>query len=160
MAGETFLTGEFRRTLDERSRLSLPTELANAVTDESGDTILTKEQDGCLSLWRAAEWQKRLDDGVALVREKIERGRMESRWSDVQRLGRLLSTRTCTVRLANRSRLLIPDGFREFLGVAPNQDVILVGAAICVELWNPQAYLSVLKQEMPGFNQLLQQLSG
>lgn len=156
---DRFLTGEHRRTLDERFRLSLPPDFADAVTDEAGDTILAKERDGCLSLWRGAEWQKRLEDGVALIREKIERGRMEGRWGEVQRLGRLLSTRTCTVRLANRSRLLVPDSFREFLGVAANQEVVIVGAAICVELWNPQAYLAVLKEEMPAFNHLLQELS-
>ena len=160
MAGELLLTGEHRRTLDERFRLSLPADLAAAVTDDDGDSILAKERSGCLSLWKAAGWQKRQDDGVAVIREKIERGRLEGRWEDVQRLGRLLSTRAEKVRLANRSRLVVPDSFREFLGVAPNQEVVVVGAAICVELWNPQAYLDLLKQEMPDFNRLLRELSG
>jgi MraZ protein len=44
--------------------------------------------------------------------------------------------------------------------VAPNQEVVVVGAAICVELWNPQAYLDLLKLEMPDFNRLLRELSG
>ena len=156
---EVFITGEMRRTLDERFRLTLPPEMAEAVADPSGDTILTKERYGCLSLRRAAEWQKRLDDGVELIRRKIETGRMERRWDDVQRLGRLLSTRSRVVRLANRSRLLIPEGYREFLDVPANQDVMLVGAAVCLEIWNPQAWLEALRQEMPAFNTLFQELS-
>lgn len=159
MSPDTFITGELRRTLDERFRVSLPPEMAEAVTDESGETILSKERYGCLSLRRAAEWQKRIDDGVAILREKIERGRMERKWDEVQRLGRLLSTRHRTVKLANRSRLLIPEGFREFLDIPANQDVMIVGAAVCVEIWNPTAWLETLRHDMPEFGPLFQNLS-
>lgn len=159
MSPETFITGEVRRTIDDRFRVTLPTDMALSVTDESGETILAKERQGCLSLWRAADWQKRLDDGVALIRQKIQAGRLEQRWSEVQRLGRLLSTRSRTVKLANRSRLLLPEGFREFLDVGPNNDVIVVGAVICVEIWNPQAWLDVLRHEMPEFGPLFRDLT-
>ena len=159
MSPDTFITGELRRTLDERFRVSLPPEMAEAVTDAEGETILTKERYGCLSLRRAAEWQKRIDDGVAILREKIERGRMERKWDEVQRLGRLLSTRHRTVKLAGRSRLLIPEGFREFLDIPANQVVMLIGAAVCVEIWNPAAWLETLRHDMPEFGPLFQNLS-
>jgi MraZ protein len=154
------ITGEARRTLDERFRLTLPPEFAQAVSDETGDTIVAKERYGCLSLWRADEWQRRLDDGVSLIREKIRTGRMEQRWDDVQRLGRLLSTRATRVKLTNRSRLLVPEGFREFLDVNRGEDVMIVGAAICVEVWNPRAWLDQLRQDMPAFGPLLKELTG
>lgn len=159
MPPAAFITGEVKRTLDDRFRVSLPAEMAQAVTDEQGETIVAKERSGCLSLWRATDWQRRLDDGVALIHKKIESGRMEGRWADVQRLGRLLSTRHRTVKLANRSRLLIPEGYREFLDVGPNQDVILVGAVICVEIWNPRLWLEILQSDMPEFSTLFQGLS-
>lgn len=159
MAVEAFITGEFRRTLDERFRLTLTPEFAKAIADESGQTILAKERFGCVSLWHAGEWQRRIDEGVGLIRQKISAGRLEQRWGDVQRLGRLLSTRFEPVQLANRSRLLIPDGFREFLGVAANQEVVLVGAVICVEIWQPQAWLEKLKEDMPEFGPLFRGLT-
>jgi MraZ protein len=155
-----FLTGEWKRSFDDRFRITLPSEIAEPITDAAGDTILAKERYGCLSLWRAADWQKRIDDGVGLIRQKIHAGRMEQRFSDVQRLGRLLSTRFKTVRLANRSRLVIPEGFREFLDVPASGDVMLVGAVICVELWNPKAWQECLKQEMPEFGPLFKELTG
>lgn len=154
-----FLTGEFRRTIDERHRLSLPPEFSGDVSDDSGDVILAKERSGCLSLWRPADWQQRLDDGVALLKQKISSGRMEQRWGEVQRLGRLLSTRHETVRLANRSRLLIPDGFRQFLELGDGRDVVVVGAVICVEIWNPEAWVAVLREEMPDFGSLFKELT-
>lgn len=159
MPADTIITGEVKRTLDERFRVSLPPEMADAVTDESGEVILAKERYGCLSLWPAAEWQKRFADGVGLIEQKIRVGRMEDRWNDVQRLGRMISTRYRTLKLANRSRLLIPEGFREFLDVAPNTELMLVGAAICVELWNPAAWLEVLRDDMPQFGTLFRDLT-
>ena len=76
MPPQTFITGEVRRTLDDRFRVSLPAEMAEAVTDDNGQTIISKERFGCVSLWRAADWQERIDAGVALIRQKIEAGRM------------------------------------------------------------------------------------
>ena len=159
VATELFITGETRRTLDERYRLTLTPEFAQAVTDDAGKTIVAKERFGCLSLWSAGDWQRRLDEGLALIRQKIQAGRLDQRWGDVQRLGRLLSTRSEAVQLANRSRLLIPEGFREFLGVPARQDVVIVGAVICVEIWNPAVWLETLKTEMPGFGPLFMGLS-
>ena len=157
---ENFLTGEWKRTIDDRHRITLPVEVANAVTDESGETIVTKERYGCLSLWRAADWQERQNQGVALIQQKIQSGRMEQRWSEVQRLGRLLSTRNRTVKLANRSRLLVPEGFREFLDVPSGGEVILVGAVICLEIWNPTAWIETLRDDMPDFRSMFETLSG
>ena len=159
MSQANLITGETKRTLDERFRVSLPAEMAAAATDDQGEAILAKERFGCLSLWPAAEWKQRFDDGVGLIEQKIRIGRLESRWTDVQRLGRMISTRYRVVKLANRSRLLIPEGFREFLDVPVNQDVILIGAAICVEIWQPDAWLDALKQDMPEFGNLFRDLS-
>ena len=159
MPAEKLITGEVKRTLDERFRVSLPPEMAEAVTDDAGESILSKERYGCLSLRKAVDWQKRLDEGVGLIEQKIQTGRMERRWGDVQRLGRLLSTRYRIVKLANRSRLLLPEGYREFLDVEPNQEVMIVGAAICVEIWNPVAWMEVLRQDMPEFGPLFQDLA-
>ncbi|MFQ5732384.1 MAG: division/cell wall cluster transcriptional repressor MraZ [Planctomycetaceae bacterium] len=159
MSVEHLITGELKRTLDERFRVSLPAEMAVAASDESGEAILAKERYGCLSLWPAAEWKQRFDDGIGLIEQKIRVGRLESRWNDVQRLGRMISTRYRTVKLANRSRLLLPEGFREFLDVPANREVMLVGAAVCVEIWKPDAWLETLKQDMPDFGTLFRDLT-
>ncbi len=160
MPAERLISGEFHRALDDRFRLSLPPEFAPEIADEDGTSILVKERAGCLSLWRSGEWQRRLDEGVRLIEQKIQAGRMERKWGEVQRLGRLLSTRQRTVQLANRSRLVIPEGFREFLGVAAGQGVVVVGAAVCVELWNPAQWLAVQQEEMPSFGSLFETLIG
>jgi MraZ protein len=154
-----FLTGEIKRTIDERHRLTLPQDFAEAVSTEEGALVVAKERSGCLSLWPLEEWKKRLESGVSLLRRKIDAGRMEQRWGDVQRLGRLLSTRHQEVTLARRSRLLIPEGFRQFLGVNAGEEVVVVGAVICVEIWNPAMWMDVLRDEMPEFGDLFKHLT-
>src|SRR5471030_801233 len=151
---QEFILGEFPRTLDERHRLSIPNELVDPLMNGGADCILAKERPGCLSLWNSAAWQVKLDEGVELVKSKMRAGKLEGRLEEVQLLSRLLSTRHKTVQLAGRGRLSIPDGFREFLQVDQGGEVIVVGAGVCVEIWNPRAWLAYLEERMPNFRQL------
>ena len=158
---QDFILGEFPRTLDERFRLSVPVELAVPLLAKGPQCILVKEMPGCLSLWNAAgvAGQKRLDEGIELVQSKMRAGRLEGRLDEVQLLGRLLSTRHKPVQLAGRGRLLIPEGFRQFLRVEPNSELLLVGAAICIEIWNPTDWMAHLEGQIPQFNKLFDQLT-
>lgn len=159
---QVLLLGEFSRSLDDRYRVSLPNELAEGLAGSGNSEpqcLLAKERPGCLSLWNLERWQQKLDEGIALVKGKLQSGRLDQRVTEIQALGRLLSTRHRQVPLAGRGRLVIPDSFRGFLGVEPGQDVMLVGAAICVEIWNPEAWNAAIAEEMPNFRQLFDQLS-
>jgi MraZ protein len=158
-ARQEFILGEFPRALDERYRLSIPQELFGPLLSGKADCILAKERPGCLSLWNASAWQVRLNDGVELIKSKMRAGKLEGRLEEVQQLSRLLSTRHRTVQLTGRGRLSIPEGFREFLQVEQPGDVIVVGAGVCVEIWNPRQWIEYLDQRMPEFRQLLDGLS-
>ena len=144
---EQLLQGEFRRLMDDRYRLSIPSTLADPLTTSGPDCIAVKERPGAISLWNAGSWETRLEAGLQVVREKIQ-------------AGRFLSTRQRHVQLGGRGRLLIPEGFREFLGVEPGSEVIVIGAAVCVELWEPTAWLDCLQIQIPQFRELFDDLSG
>jgi MraZ protein len=152
------LIGEYQRTLDERHRVAIPVELTEPLTAGAPECILAKERPGCLSLWNAAAWQNRWDAGVELIRKKMDLHLLEKRIGQVQLFGRLLSTRHKTVQLAGRSRLLIPEGFREFLGIEPNGTLLVLGAAVCVELWRPEAWNQYLEKRMPRFQKIFNRL--
>ena len=154
-----FILGEFPRRLDERFRLSIPNELAENLLKAGPQCILVKEQPGCLSLWSATAWQKRLDQGVELVKSRMEAHRLDGQLGDVQRFGRLLSTRHREVQIAGRGRLSIPEGFREFLRAEQGGEAVLIGAAICVEVWNPEDWMRHLNENIPGFTELFDNLA-
>ena len=153
------ILGEFPCTLDERFRLSIPQNLVKLLAGEDPHCILAKERTGCLSLWSAPVWQGRLDEGVELVKQKMRAGKLQERIGQVQLFGRLLSTRHRLIQLAGRGRLVIPEGFREFLGVEPGGEVQIVGAAVCIEIWNPVAWLKYLEGRMPRFRRIFDRLS-
>jgi len=153
------LIGEFNRTLDERFRLSLPPELTRPLLAAGPRMVLAKERAGCLSLWPAAVWKPRIDTAMDVVRSKLQAGLLAQRVGQVQELGRLLSTRHTLVTLAERGRLVLPDGFRDFLAVEPGTDLLVVGAAVCVELWQPAAWTACITNEMPDFRRRLDELT-
>jgi MraZ protein len=157
MSTSDFLLGEHRRTVDDRFRLSLPAAVADWFGE--GECILAKERSGALSLWNAADWQTKLEAGVQIVLQKMRAGRLQGRIEEVQSFGRLLSTRHTPLRLAGRGRLLLPEGFREFLGIEPGEDVLLIGAAVCLEIWKPAAWLEYLQNNTAHFQDLLDHLA-
>jgi MraZ protein len=153
------LIGEFVRTLDERFRLAIPPELLDPLLASGPRFVLAKERAGCLSLWPATVWKPRIDAAIDVVRSKLNAGLLTQRVGDVQDLGRLLSTRHTVVSLAARGRLVVPEGFREFLAVEPGSDLLVVGAAVCVELWQPTAWTAFVTDEMPGFRRRIDDLT-
>ena len=154
------ILGELPSKLDERYRLSIPGKLADSLPSQC---ILAKERAGCLSLWSAEAWQTKLNARIKLIEQKLLADAIgDDRIAQVQLLGRLLSTRHRPVELKGRGRLLIPPGFRKFLGVdrdPPDNEVIVVGAAVCVEIWKPAAWLTYLEGRMPKFRRLFHKLS-
>lgn len=153
------LIGEFVRTLDERHRIAIPTELAEPLMALGDRCVIAKERDGCLSLWASSVWEPRITSAVEVIRSKLTAGLLAQRVGEVQQLGRLLSTRHRPVTLAARGRLVLPEGFREFLGVEPGGDLVVVGAAVCVELWRPDAWQGFVAAEMPQFRDRFDQLT-
>ncbi len=158
-AADDLLLGEFVRTLDDRWRLSLPPELLDPLLAAGTGLVLAKERAGCLSLWPAAIWKPRLDASVDVLRGKLRAGLLAQRLPQVQDLGRLLSTRQRVVTLAGRGRLVVPEGFRAFLAVEPGTDLVVVGAAVCVELWQPAAWSAYVTAEMPDFRRRIDELT-
>jgi MraZ protein len=159
MPDETLLLGEYPRALDERYRLSLPTEFAQAVADDQSLCVLAKERPGCVSLWHPQQWQSWLAEGVELVAGKLKSGRLAGRIDQVQLVGRLLSTRHRTVPVAGRGRIALPESFRDFLEVEPGGNVMIVGAAVCVEVWHPRRWSEHIGEQMPQFRRLFNELA-
>ncbi len=153
------ILGEFSRKVDDRYRLSLPDEFAEVFKPESGTCVIAKERPGCLSLWDNETWKNKLDARVDLIQQRLKLGDLEQKMPELQMFGRLLSTRHREIKLAGRSRLVLPEGFREFLAVEPGKEVMIVGAAVCIEIWHPAKWITYIEGEIPEFRNLLDTLS-
>ncbi len=153
------ILGEFSRKLDDRFRLSLPSEFTELFQPKDGDCVIAKERPGCISLWDQELWKSKLDARVELVQARLKIGDLEQRMPELQMFGRLLSTRHRPMQMAGRGRLVLPEGFREFLGVEAGKEVMVVGAAICIEIWHPQKWINYVEGRIPKFRKLLDHLS-
>ncbi len=158
-ATQQFIQGEHNQKLDERFRLSLPKEYAEVFKPEGGLCVIAKERPGCLSLWEEKNWTSKLDARVELIRQKMLIGDFEKRTPELQRFGRLLSTRHRSIKLEGKNRLVLPEGFREFLAVEPGSEVMVVGAGVCIEIWHPVKWISYQEEEIQEFQNLLNTLS-
>jgi MraZ protein len=154
-----FLTGEYSRKIDERFRLTLPTEFDKAFKPESGKCVIAKESLGCLSLWDEEVWKSNLDKRIGMVMERWKMGDLGRNTPDVQRFGRMLSTRHKEIKIDSKARLLLPEGFREFLAVEEGKDVMVVGAGVCLELWQPAKWSKYIEGDISQFGTLLETLS-
>ena len=159
MTDFSLILGEFRRSLDDRFRLSIPTELIEKLDLDKSEAVLVKERPGCLSLWRADAWKAKLESNIQIIESKVRANRMSARSRELQTLGRLLSTRHRDVTLAGRNRLVIPEGFREFISAEPGTDVLVVGAAVCIEIWRVEEWRNCLDEQIPNFADLLEGLA-
>lgn len=159
MTRHPLILGEYVRALDERYRLSIPNELMDLLAPDAKECVLVKERRGCLSVWGQNNWQSRWEAGIELIRQKVQMGRLDTRLSDVQRFGRLLSSRFRVVPVAQRGRIVIPEGFREFLAVEAGGEVVIVGAAVCIEIWHPEQWRDYLEKTMPRFAKLYESLA-
>ena len=153
------ILGEFSRKLDERFRLTLPAEFEEAFKPESGKCVIAKEQLGCLSLWDAEQWKAEHDARVDLIVQRLKLGDLNQKKVELQKFGRLLSTRHREIQLAGRARVLLPEGFREFLAVEPGQETMVVGAINHVEIWNPKNWFQWVGDNITEFGVLLDTLS-
>jgi len=73
--------------------------------------------------------------------------------------GRLLSTRERPVQIDPRGRFVLPEGFREFLGVESGSEVMVIGAMVCIEIWNPAKWIAYIEKSIPRFQKLITKLS-
>ena len=151
------IRGEFRRKLDERFRLSLPSEFVDLFPPKS-DWVIVKERPGCVSIWEQKTWQENLDDHIDLIQKHLKLGHLHQKMSELQIFGRLLSTRYRPLQMAGRGRLVVPEGFREFLGVEAEKDAMIIGAATCIEIWHPQKWIQYVEKRIPKYQKLLDRL--
>ncbi len=152
------IVGEHRRVYDDRHRVALPPELVDALGGSEAAIVLAKEREGCVSLWPEKLWNEHVQASIELIRQKLQMNLFRSDLAKVQRFIRLFSTRARPVALGQKGRLLIPEGFRTFLAVEPNTEVVVVGAGVCVEIWQPEAWRRYLSVDIENFNTLFKEL--
>lgn len=127
MQPSSFLTGEFRHTLDDRNRVAVPVRFRTRL--ERGAT-LARWLDKCLGLFPQDEWEELAAKlrGLPLTNPAA------------REFARFMSSGAVEVELDKQGRILVPGYLREYAGLSEGE-VIVVGALNRLEIWAPAAWL-------------------
>jgi MraZ protein len=141
------LTGEFRNTLDEKGRLSLPARLRSELSESN--LVLTQGIDSCLWLFPQVQW------------EELSRKLMAST-SLFQARSRLVQRRILApaqeVEIDRLGRISIPQSLREWAGLS--RECVILGISKYIEIWNADEYRKYLEANKEEFLSAAEELEG
>lgn len=138
------LIGEYRHTLDDKNRMSLPAKFRKEMGKK---IIITRGLDRCLFVYPVGEWKK-FSDKLAGLSIGSSEGRAFSR--------ALLGGATETDVDAS-GRVLVPDHLKSYAGLATK--VVVAGIHNRIELWNEESWNTYTSQVEGEANQLAQKLA-
>ncbi len=132
--------GTYRRTLDAKRRLQIPSRLMNA---EAGMMLyVLRGFDGCLDIYDEDGFQKKIN-------ELLSRDTLDSASRDYVRLS---ASSVEPLQVDSHGRIMLP---AELLGRhSISQDVTILGALDHFELWDTKAYEEYFADRSNRFEEL------
>ena len=141
------LTGEFRNSLDEKGRLSLPARMRSELPGIN--LVLTQGVDKCLWLFPPQQWQELSQKLMASTSLFQARSRL------VQR--RILAPAQ-EVEIDRLGRISIPQSLREWAGLS--RECVILGISKYIEIWNADEYKKYLDENKDEFLNAAEDLGG
>jgi len=139
------ITGEYRYSLDEKSRLMIPSRIR---TEINGNTIvLTRGVDQCLWLFTHEEW-------------KIVSQSLIGSTSVFQARARLIQRRIIApaqdTEIDRSGRITIPSTLREYADL--KKECVILGMLRYLEIWDGETYLKYLEENEAKFKEAAEEI--
>lgn len=118
--------GEYRHTLDDKGRLTLPAKFRDKL---ASGIVVTRGLDRCLFVFTGEVWQRvtdRLNERLSFTKKSA------------RDLSRFFFSGAADIIPDRQGRILIPPFLREYADL--QDDVIIIGANTRLELWNPERW--------------------
>lgn len=117
--------GEFEYKIDDKGRVPVPPKFRRVLRE---GLILTSGIEKCITAYTPPEWSKLAD---SLTTGSITR-------SKSRRLNRALFGTAFNLNTDGQGRIALPVTLRQHAGI--EDEVVIVGANTCFELWNKEAW--------------------
>jgi MraZ protein len=140
------LTGEFKNTLDEKGRLSLPARLR---ADLPSSLVLTQGVDACLWLFAPEEWEELAQRILASTSLFQARSRL---------IQRRIIAPAQEVDVDKLGRISIPQSLRDWAGLS--KECVILGISRYVEIWDSQKYQAYVTENQAEFLSAAEELGG
>ncbi len=147
----TGFVGQYHTAIDDSGRLQIPSKLRQVVGEDgkallSGQVVVTKGLEGCVSLFPAAEWsqlQARFDQ-------------LNFTQKDYRYFARRFYATAGLATLDKGGRIVVP---AQLLAEARlEKEVLIVGVNRSIELWNEQLFSYYLQQFSGNYEEVAERL--
>jgi MraZ protein len=119
------LIGEYKHTIDEKKRISLPSKFRKIVGKK---IIITRGLDKCLFIYPIKEWND--------ISKKI--GELGMGQSDRRAFNRFILSGAVEASVDSVGRILIPEHLKEFADI--DSKVVFAGVYNRIEVWNEKRW--------------------
>ncbi len=120
------LIGEYKHTLDDKNRLSLP---AKFRAELGKKVILTPGLDKCLFAFTLKEWSK--------ISERLSESSLLQ--SDNRSFNRFMFGQATEAELDGSGRILVPEFLKEWAGLKTK--IVVIGVQSRVEIWSEKSWV-------------------
>lgn len=119
------LIGQYRHTLDEKKRLTIPSKLQQEMGEK---VVITRGLDKCLFIYPMPIWER--------IVEKL--GELPVGKTETRQFLRVLLSGATEAETDSASRVLLPDSLKDYAGL--DKKTVIVGVYNRLEVWNEDAW--------------------
>ncbi|MDW8106473.1 MAG: division/cell wall cluster transcriptional repressor MraZ [Armatimonadota bacterium] len=135
--------GGSTNAVDDKGRVVVPLRFRASLGERF---IMTRGFDGCVFVFTTDRWQQ--------LGEKFESGALFDRKKLA--LQRFLYSAASEVTPDNQGRVAIPQDLREWAGIEPNSEVVIMGCANRVEIWSKARFERLMDEALSNSAELMQ----
>ena len=140
-------TGNIERSIDDKHRLSIPTEMRCGFAMGSGQSVVYASPGGagCICLWPEATFEamsNSLDQSLLPDEEVME-------------YEQLLFSQTRRIEIDKAGRIRLPETLLEFANIG--SQAVVIGVRDHLEISNPDQWNASLDEKLPKWQQILAQ---
>ncbi len=137
------LIGEFKHTIDDKKRISLPVKFRKVVGKK---IIVTRGLDNCLFLYTIKEWEK--------ISEQL--GSLGMGQADTRAFNRFMLAGAIEINVDSVGRILIPDYLKQFAGIKAK--VVFAGVHNRIEMWDEKTWDDYKNKVLKGADAMAEKL--
>ena len=137
------LIGEFKHTIDDKNRISLPMKIRKEIGKK---IIITRGLDNCLFVYSTKEWEK--------ISEQL--GSLGMGQANIRAFNRFMLAGASEINVDSVGRILIPDHLKEFAKIKTK--VVFAGVHNRVEVWNENIWKEYKNKVLSGADDMAQKL--
>jgi MraZ protein len=137
------LIGEYKHTIDDKKRISLPSKFRKQVGKK---LVVTRGLDQCLFAYSVSEWKE--------ISKKI--GELGMGQSDRRGFNRFMLAGAAEVSVDSVGRILIPEHLRDFAKV--KSKVVFAGVYNRIEIWDEKTWETYKQKVVKGADDMAEKL--